>query len=111
MKTRVTCIAITVVAIIAIFGFFKIDVEGKNTYFTENTKNAEKEYIVNVRSVLTDNYLPNAGITLTKTSENGVDMEYTMLVHTGLEDNSKIDKEIDKIVLKVKNSTIKIIYS
>lgn len=110
-KMRLVYIIITIISIIAIGGLFKLDTEGKSRYFSEDTKAAEQEYVAGLRAVLSSHYLPNAGITLTKRSDNGTEIEYTVIIHTGLKDNGDLNKDVEDISIDVDNSTINIIYS
>ena len=58
-----------------------------------------------LKEVLKDNSLPNAGITLTKTSD-GYTTEYTVSIHTGEEESEELLNELNAVETKIEGSTV-----
>lgn len=71
------------------------------TYITADMDEKESIYLDSVKQVLRESNIVNAGVTMTKTTENGYDFEYSLCIHANPENIKMIGstKEIDRKLL------------
>lgn len=112
MKKELTFwIVAAFIIIVGIGGLFKINAEGKSDYFSDDAKCYEDEYISEVKEVLSEYYMSKAGITLTKISQDGTSIEYTVEIHTGRENSEEMMARIKKLAPKTPKSTLRVVFS
>ncbi len=97
--------------VIGIGGIFSIKAESKKNFISDNYKVEEKAYVSEVKEVLVKYYVPNAGVMLTKTSDDGINLDYKVEIHTGHKVDSNLEAEISKLALKVPNSCVRVVIS
>jgi len=110
-KELIFWIVTTVIFIFGIGGLFKLNAEGRNDYFSEDTGCYESEYISEVKEVLSEYYMSKAGITLTKISQDGTSIEYTVEIHTGRENSKEMMARIRRLSPKTPNSSVRVVFS
>lgn len=103
-------IIIAVLMLLFLGSIFSVRTYGKDKeYFSESSLEAEKEYIQQVKEILSEYGLPHAGITLTKVSEDGINVEYTTKIHTGTKYSEEMTSEIEGVTLKVDRSAVHLV--
>lgn len=111
MKKTVVYILVALVFVIGIGGIFSIKAESKKRLISENYRVEEKEYVSEIKEVLVKYYVPNAGVMLTKTSEDGINLDYKVEIHTGYKLDGEMESEIKGLALKVPNSSVRVVIS
>lgn len=102
VKRLFTCLLMAAVLVVIISGMCSICAMGRNRrYFSDVSKECEQEYIKSVKGILADYGVYNAGINLTKTSEDGTSIEYTVVINSYV-----IDKMDDAETAQLYNSLI-----
>ncbi|MCQ2520337.1 MAG: hypothetical protein MJ107_07395 [Lachnospiraceae bacterium] len=97
--------------VIFFFSIFSVKAMGGNKiYFEEDATVAEEEYINNIKSVLADYYMGKSGVMLLKVSEDGVNIEYTVQIHTGSDNSQEMIDELKAVKLEVAASKVKFIF-
>ncbi|MCR5279017.1 MAG: hypothetical protein K6E19_06210 [Lachnospiraceae bacterium] len=85
MKTRerslFKALILAFLLITVLFMIFKLRAEAKERFFSEERFACENEYKAEVREILLQHGIKNAGINITATSLNGVHYDYEILIH------------------------------
>ena len=106
MKKNIIVYALaTLLLATSLFTLISVKSSGSNPVNSKQNVQAEKEYVKALKEVLKDNSLPNAGITLTKTSD-GYTTEYTVSIHTGEEESEELLNELNAVETKIEGSTV-----
>lgn len=106
MKKNIIVYALaTLLLATSLFTLISVKASGSNPVISKQNVQAEKEYVKALKEVLKDNSLPNAGITLTKTSD-GYTTEYTVSIHTGEEESEELLNELNAVETKIEGSTV-----
>lgn len=106
MKKNIIVYALAAILLAtSLFTLFSIKASGSNPVISKQNIQAEKEYVKALKEVLKENCLPNAGITLTKTSD-GYTTEYTVCIHTGLEESEELLNELNAVDPKIEGSSV-----
>ncbi len=106
MKKNIIVYALaTLLLVTSLFTLVSVKASGSNPVISKQNVQAEKEYVKALKEVLKDNSLPNAGITLTKTSD-GYTTEYTVSIHTGEENSEELLNELNAVDSKIEGSTV-----
>ena len=106
MKKNIIVYALaTLLLATSLFTLISVKASGSNPVISKQNVQAEKEYVKALKEVLKDNSLPNAGITLTKTSD-GYTTEYTVSIHTGEEESEELLNELNEVETKIEGSTV-----
>ncbi len=106
MKKNIIVYALaTLLLVTSLFTLVSVKASGSNPVISKQNVQAEKEYVKALKEVLKSNSLPNAGITLTKTSD-GYTTEYTVSIHTGEENSEELLNELNAIDSKIEGSTV-----
>ena len=96
--------------VIEIGGLFSIKTEGRRDYFVDANKELEQEYIKEIKAVLCEYRMGNAGITLTKVSEDGTYTEYTVKIHTGRENPKEMLERIEDLSPKISDCSVSVVF-
>lgn len=110
-KELIIYVVLAILAIICIGGLFALKAEGDASYFSESNIEAETEYVENLKEVLSEYHMPNAGITLNRISEDGTFIEYTVMIHTGNKNSEEMIDRLESLSLAVANSSVKLVIS
>lgn len=112
-KENVVYGVFSIALLLLFFMIFSIKSEGsEKQFFSDDTKKAETEYVSELRSVLCDMHFNNAGVTLTKISEDGLNVQYTASIHLSRAiDEDELLKALYSVDIDVENSEVKIIIS
>ena len=106
MKKNIIVYALaTLLLVTSLFTLVSVKASGSNPVISKQNVQAEKEYVKALKEVLKSNSLPNAGITLTKTSD-GCTTEYTVNIHTGEENSEELLNELNAVDSKIEGSTV-----
>lgn len=82
------------------------------TYFSTTTDQAESQYIKEVKEVLTSQQVYKAGVTMTKTTVDGSNVDYKVSIHASkyvydhIDDLGQVVKALEDITLEVDNSNV-----
>ena len=106
MKKNIIVYALaTLLLVTSLFTLVSVKASGSNPVISKQNVQAEKEYVKALKEVLKANSLPNAGITLTKTSD-GYTTEYTVSIHTGEENSEELLNELNAVDSEIGGSTV-----
>ena len=101
------------VLIIILGSIFSIKAIARDkSYFSTATDAAESDYLAQIKEVLTCNEVYKAGVTMTKTTLDGVNIDYEVSIHTSeyiydhISDWDGLFKELDELVLEVDNACV-----
>lgn len=104
-------IFLAVLVVVFICSIFSVNATGKNkTFFSESSKEAEAEYLHEVKAVLAEYYMPNAGVMLTKVSQDGINIEYSLKIHTGAVNSEEMIRELNSLKPDVACATVNLIF-
>lgn len=84
----------------------------EKAYFSTATDEAESLYVTELKEVLKENEIYRAGITMTKKTLDGLEIDYEVSIHTSdyiydhISDWDKLTNELNKVTLKVDNSKV-----
>lgn len=110
-RISLSYVILAVAIIIFLFSIFSVKAMGSNkVYFGKDTKAAEEEYVNNIKSVLAEYYMGKSGIMLSKVSEDGINIEYTVQIHTGRDNSQEMIDELKAVKLEVAASTVNLIF-
>lgn len=91
MKKQIAVYIISILILtISVGGLFSLKTKGSQDFFDDYDRNIDKQYISEIKDVLSEYYMGNSGITLTKTSEDGTFTEYTVEIHTGRKNSEEM---------------------
>ena len=110
-KEIILYVVVAILAILLIGGLFSVKAEGKRSYFSEKDIPAEQEYIGRVKEVLSEYHINNASITLNKISEDGTYTEYTVKIHTGINNSEEMIEKLEGLSPEVEGATVDLIIS
>ena len=105
-KNRIVYLVAALLIASSVFTGFSIKASGNRPELSNTNVEAEREYVSSLKTVLKDNHYPTAGITLTKTSDDGFYIEYTVDVHTGCEYSEELREALEAVDLNVKESEV-----
>lgn len=111
MKKLILGTIVTLFFIVAVTSIFSIKAESRKSYISNNNKAEEAAYLKEVKTVLSDYYVKNAGLTLTKTSEDGTVTEYNLEIHTGRENSEEMIEKIKRLSPNVPGCTVRVNFS
>ena len=100
----------TILIVIVLFTVLTLKASGKDRPISLDNTVAETEYVGELKTVLNDHHVKNAGITLTKTSETGEDTEYTVMIHTRNQLQADILHELKGIRPDVAGATVTFVF-
>lgn len=102
------------VLIIILGSIFSIKAIARDkSYFSTATDAAESDYLAQIKEVLTCNEVYKAGVTMTKTTLDGVNIDYEVSIHTSeyiydhISDWDGLFKELNELVLEVDNACVR----
>ncbi len=108
---------ITLFIVAMILVFCRLKVNGREiSYNDSSVKAAEKEYVSTIRTVLHDEGMRSAGVTLTKVIDPDNGVRYTLSIHHKMIDNMEserrdnLEARLDSVVLPVRNEGLNIVF-
>ena len=121
MKTRernflIYCIA-TFVIIVLLTSLLHIKAVAKESYFSKDTDIKETEFKSEIRNALTNNGAKNAGINMTKCSEDGKSFTYKVsinlpsYINLNEERESTLREILSEIPLDIENASVSFFFS
>ena len=99
-----------ILIVIVLFTVLTLKATGKDRPISLDNMAAETEYVDELREVLIDHHIKNAGITLTKTSMTGEDTEYTVMIHTRRQLSQDLLQELCSMRPDVANATVSFVF-
>ena len=100
-----------IIIVIALFTILTIKASGKTHPISLDNTAAETEYVSQIREILADNNVKNAGVTLTKVSETGEDTDYTVLIHTRVQLSQDVISKLSAVRPDVERSTVSMVFN
>jgi len=116
-KNILGIILLTIVLIIAFGSVSHIKAVAKESYFSNATDAAETQFRTEIKDVLKTYGAKNAGITMTKISEDGYSLEYRVVIslpdYINLENGKEesIMADLNGIVLDVSEASVEFSFS
>lgn len=116
-KNIAQVIFVTIILVIFLGMFFRIQAVAKENVFSETTDAAELEYRLELKCVLADFGAKNAGITMTKTSEDGrllaykVNINLPKYIDFNSEKETELREALDSKTLNVEGAVVSFSFS
>lgn len=93
-ERSVVIILVGILLGILIFSFCCINASADEKGFSKNSKVAEQEYKKDIKSVLGEFHVSNAGVTMSKELHDGVNVTYSVVIHISAYKNfDNVEKE------------------